>query len=91
MVTLQVPGVPDDVRQALAERARARGQSLQEFVLSLLEDEARGSANLALLNRFADRKDGSRLSVDDATGALESARAGRDAEGAGGGAVVGVP
>ncbi len=80
MVALQIRDVPDDVRQALAERARARGQSLQAFLLSLVEDEARRSANLALLDRFVGREDGSRLSVSVATDALDRARAERDVE-----------
>jgi len=78
MVALQIRDVPDDVRRTLAERARARGQSLQAFLLSLVEDEARRSANLALLDRFAGRDDGSRLSADQATDALDRSRADRD-------------
>lgn len=83
MVALQIRDVPDDVRQALADRARARGQSLQAFLLSLVEDEARRSANLALLDRFAGRDDGSRLAAGEVTEALGSARAERDAQLAG--------
>ncbi len=78
MVALQIRDVPDDVRQTLAECARARGQSLQAFLLSLVEDEARRSANLALLDRFAARDDGSRLPVEQATAALDRARSERD-------------
>ncbi len=80
MVALQIRDVPDEVRQTLAERARARGQSLQAFLLSLVEDEARRSENLAVLARFADRTDGSQLPVGQATEALEQARAERDTE-----------
>ena len=80
MVALQIRDVPEDVRQTLAERARARGQSLQAFLLSLVEDEARRSANLALLDRFVGREDGSRLSVSVATDALDRASAERDVE-----------
>ncbi|MBA2529187.1 MAG: hypothetical protein H0V19_04380 [Euzebyales bacterium] len=80
MVALQIRDVPDDVRQTLAERARARGQSLQAFLLSLVEDEARRSANLGLLDRFAGRDDGSRLPVEEATAALDQARTERDAQ-----------
>lgn len=78
MVALQIRDVPDNVRQALAERARARGQSLQAYLLALVKDEVRRSANLALLDRFAGREDGSRLSVGEATDALDAARAQRD-------------
>lgn len=91
MVALQIRDVPEDVRQALAERARARGQSLQAFLLSLVEDEARRSANLALLDRFVGREDGSRLSVSVATDALDRARAERDVEVAGRRTSVGDP
>ncbi|WP_026818188.1 FitA-like ribbon-helix-helix domain-containing protein [Arthrobacter castelli] len=80
MVALQIRDVPDDVRQALSERARARGQSLQAFLLSLVEEEARRSANLPLLDRFAGRDDGSRLSSGEATDGLDSARAERDVQ-----------
>ncbi|GAB3526513.1 FitA-like ribbon-helix-helix domain-containing protein [Arthrobacter monumenti] len=78
MVALQIRDVPDDVRQTLAERARARGQSLQAFLLSLVEDEARRSTNLALLDRFGGREDGSRLSPAEATDVLDRARADRN-------------
>lgn len=60
MVALQIRDVPDDVRQALAERARARGQSLQAFLLSLVKAEARRSNNAAVLSRVAKRSDGTR-------------------------------
>jgi antitoxin FitA len=80
MVALQIRDVPDDVRRTLAERAQARGQSLQAFLLSLVQDEARRSANLAQLDRFIGRDDGSRLSSDQATSALDRARAERDPE-----------
>jgi len=78
MVALQIRDVPEDVRQALAERARARGQSLQAFLLSLVQDEARRSTNLALLGRFDGRDDGSRLPPSQATEALDAVRAERD-------------
>jgi antitoxin FitA len=86
MVALQIRNVPDDVRLALVEQARARGQSLRAFLLSLAQTEARRSANLALLDRFARRDDGSRLSAAQATYALDAARtdrAGRLADPAG--------
>ncbi len=79
MVALQIRDVPDEVRQTLTERARARGQSLQAFLLALVEDEARRSQNVALLDRFADRADGSQLTAEQTTEALRQARAERDA------------
>jgi antitoxin FitA len=78
MVALQIRDVPEEVRDALAERARARGQSLQTFLLSLVREEARRSRNLALLDRFAGRADGSKLTVGEAADAIAQARAERD-------------
>lgn len=78
MIALQIRNVPDDVREALVERARAKGQSLQTFLLSLVEEEARRSTNAALLERFADRSDGSRLTSDELTAEVDHLRAERD-------------
>ena len=78
MVALQIRDVPDEVRDALAERARSQGQSLQAFLLAVLQEEARRSRNLALLQRFADRSDGSRHQVGEAVAALSHAREERD-------------
>ncbi len=78
MVALQIRDVPDGVRRTLAERAAARGQSLQAFLLALVTREAERSANVAILQGFAQRTDGSRLSDAEATEALDLARAERD-------------
>lgn len=79
MVALQIRDVPDDIRQTLADRAAARGQSLQSFLLTLVTDEARRSTNLALLEHFSGRQDGSQLSMTQVTEALDLARAEREA------------
>ncbi len=81
MVALQIRGVDDAVKDALAERARARGQSLQAFLLSLVQEEARRSSNLAVLDQFEGRCDGSRLTPGEADDALEQHRAERDGRG----------
>lgn len=60
MVALQIRDVPEDVRDALAVQARARGQSLQAYLLELVELQARRLRNRAVLDRFAGRSDGSR-------------------------------
>lgn len=78
MTALQIRNVPDDIREALVERARARGQSLQAFLLSVVEDEARRSSNLGLLARFSDRSDGSRLTSAELAAETEQLRAERD-------------
>lgn len=64
----------------LAERARARGQSLQAFLLQLVESEARRAENLTLLEGFADRGDGSYLTAEQAAEEVRRARAERDGE-----------
>ena len=78
MVALQIRDVPDEVRQRLADQAAARGQSLQTFLLTLVTDEARRSANLAVLQRFGVRQDGSQLSSGAVTEALDQARKERE-------------
>ena len=79
MVALQIREVPDDIRQTLADRAAARGQSLQSFLLSLVTAEARRSTNLALLQRFDGRHDGSQLSTMQVREDLDQAQDGREA------------
>lgn len=78
MVALQIRDVPEDVRDALAGLAAARGQSLQSYLLILVTNEARQSTNLALLDRFSTRHDGSRLSAAEVVEALDQARVERD-------------
>src|SRR5664279_3172926 len=80
MVALQIRDVPDEVRDTLAELARVRGQSLQAFLLSMVMNEARRSANAALLARFSDRSDGSRLTSAEIVTALDEARSERDTQ-----------
>lgn len=79
MVALQIRDVPADIRKTLAEQAAARGQSLQAFLLMLVTDEARRSTNLAVLDRFRARADGSQLSSAQVAEALHQARSGREA------------
>jgi hypothetical protein len=78
MVALQIRDVPKDVRDALAAQARARGQSLQGYLLALITEEARRSRNPALLTRFARRADGERSQPGEIAAELASARADRD-------------
>lgn len=60
MVALQIRDVPEEVRDALAAQAKARGQSLQAYLLELVETQARRLRNTAVLDRFAGRSDGAR-------------------------------
>jgi hypothetical protein len=76
-VALQIRDVPEEVRDALAEMARKRGQSLQAFLLALVEQEARLARNLALLDRL-DGLGGGVTDPADVLEALDQARAERD-------------
>ena len=58
MPTIQVKGVPADVHAALRRRAAAAGQSLQEFLLGRLTDEAVTPTVDELLERIALRSGG---------------------------------
>lgn len=83
MVALQIRDVPDDIRDTLAARAAARGQSLQSYLLTLVSEEARRSANLMMLERFTGRQDGSQLSVAEALEGIDRDRGERAAHLAG--------
>jgi hypothetical protein len=76
-VALQIRDVPEDIRDALADLARQRGQSLQTFLLALVAREARFARNVALLRQFDDRDDG--VSDHSVTDVLDRARAEQDA------------
>lgn len=54
MVAIQVRDVPDDVREALAAAADARGQSLQVFLSEVLAREARLARNRVWLTQLRD-------------------------------------
>ncbi|MQA77393.1 MAG: hypothetical protein GEV10_02750 [Streptosporangiales bacterium] len=49
MAVVTIRDVPDDVRDALARDARERGQSLQAFLLSVLDRQVAFSRNRQLL------------------------------------------
>jgi plasmid stability protein len=76
MVAIQIRDVPEDVRDALAERAASRGQSLQAFLMDLVASEARRGRNAELLSRFAGRSDGSRSAAGETAAELAGARRG---------------
>ncbi|WP_067972124.1 FitA-like ribbon-helix-helix domain-containing protein [Mycolicibacter icosiumassiliensis] len=52
-VAIQIKDVPEEVRDALAARAEARGQSTQTYLRSLLEREYRAGRNRQLLETLA--------------------------------------
>src|SRR5215470_16457155 len=77
MVALQIRDVPEQVRDILAERARAMGQSLQAFLLNLVEAEAKRAQNVSVLARFAGRTDGVRAQPGETAAELAAERASR--------------
>ena len=77
MVALQIRDVPDDVNAALKARAAAAGQSLQAYLLALVQREAARGDNAAILAQFRGRDD--RVpSPGDTVRPLEQARLERD-------------
>ncbi|WP_116244462.1 hypothetical protein [Nocardiopsis sp. FIRDI 009] len=58
MIALQIRNVREETRDELASRAKERGQSLQAFLLDLVEAEARRSRNAKVLRSYGGRDDG---------------------------------
>jgi hypothetical protein len=81
MVALQIRDVPEEIRDVLAAQAKARGQSLQAYLLELVETQARRLRNTAVLDRFAGRSDGTRSLPGETTSELAQQRAERGALG----------
>jgi antitoxin FitA len=78
MVALQIRDVPEEVRDALTAQARARGQSLQAFLLELVERQAGRLYNVAVLDRFSGRADGARSVPGETAADLAAERRRRD-------------
>jgi antitoxin FitA len=76
-VAVQIRDVPDDVRDALVERARESGQSLQGFLLSLVVREASFARNRTVIADLTSRTRGTGVTTEDALAALNAARAER--------------
>ena len=59
MPSVQIKNVPDDVHRTLRSRAAAAGQSLQEYLLALLVEEARMLPPDVIFDRMEGRSGGS--------------------------------
>ncbi|MGH3655479.1 MAG: FitA-like ribbon-helix-helix domain-containing protein [Micromonosporaceae bacterium] len=59
MPSVQIKNVPEDVHTVLRRRAATAGQSLQEYLLSRLVDEARRPSVDEVLSRAGQRSGGS--------------------------------
>jgi hypothetical protein len=76
-VTLTVRGVPEHVRDALTDTARGRGQSLQAFLLVVLNQQAAFSRNAQILTEIDQdlaSGGGARVDAPDAAELLEQGR-----------------
>ena len=62
---VQIRNVPDETRQALKARAAARGESLNEYLLKLLIDEAARPTVREVLERARARSERSAVSSVD--------------------------
>lgn len=81
---MTIRDVPDDVRDVLAREARQRGQSLQAFLLGILNRQAAFGRNRQMLSEIErDLADGGGAGADapDAAEVLDEARSGRDVYG----------
>jgi len=74
---LQIRNVPDDIRRELKARAAARGESLNSYLLGLIERDVARPTVREVLERAAKRAERSSVS---AVEALHAARDERDAE-----------
>lgn len=59
MPSVQIKNVPDDVHRVLRRRAAAAGQSLQEYLLARLTEDAAQPTLDEVLRRAGDRASGS--------------------------------
>jgi plasmid stability protein len=74
---LQIRNVPDEARRVLKARAAARGESLNAYMLEIIQREVARPSVDEVLGRAARRTERSPVS---ALGVLASARAERDRE-----------
>lgn len=84
-VALQIRNVPDEVRDALVERASQLGQSTQAFLLDLVQREARLMRNAQTFDRTAEHRivipeeyDPERIIREGRDGGFDLDRDGRD-------------
>ena len=73
MTSIQVKNVPSDVHQTLRQRAVGAGQSLQEYLLHLLCEEARTPTLEEVLERAGSRAGGN-IGLEAAVAAVRADR-----------------
>lgn len=72
-VNMQIRNVPEAVRDRIAERAQSKGQSIQAYLLEVVEREARFAGNADTFDITAGFR--TNISVDDV---VDTVREGRD-------------
>lgn len=78
MVALQIRDVPESVRDALTQRAREKGQSLQAYLREIVLREAAFSHNTVVLDEIGAWNRGSGVTGEDVLSALDTMRADAD-------------
>lgn len=78
MVALQIRDVPDEVRDRLAAAAARRGQSLQAYLLDLVNADARRDRNRELIATLRGRTDGTQSTLEESMALKHELRAERD-------------
>ena len=73
MRSIQIKAVPDDVHAVLRRRAAAAGQSMQEYLLKRLSEDASGPTVDEVLDRAGTRTGGS-LSLEEAARLVRAER-----------------
>jgi antitoxin FitA len=74
--SIQVKDVPEDVHATLRRRAATAGQSLQEYLLARLTEEARAPTLEELFGRVEHRT-GGRVDLETAANAVRAERSAR--------------
>jgi antitoxin FitA len=74
-VALQIRDVPEEVRDAIAKMAAAKGQSMQAYLLELVSQQARFARNAEMFDRTAPYR--AKIPIDDEI--VRIIREGRDA------------
>lgn len=74
---LQIRDIPDPARRALKARAASRGQSLNRYMLDMIEREVARPTVAEVLDRAARRAE---QATSPAADVIQSGRAARDAE-----------
>jgi hypothetical protein len=77
MATIQIKHVPEETHAVLTRRAAAAGQSLQQYLLAKLIEDAAVQTNDEIFDEIEREGTGASFSFQDTIDALEAEREGR--------------